>query len=151
MVKIGRCAPFLPDDRKTLTLFELKSFLFDGGPGEWGFGVGKKLDKQEQILDITSDVTGEPHETARQSLPMHANEVGHNPDKKVTLLARPDDQDRCVNFFLFLQDEMEPKQTIEALVDYGQLYEDIRERKGYGLLNEYGNLLGHNDSLAKCS
>ena len=69
---LGRYGPFRALDRKPVTHFDVKSFILGYEPSEWCFGVDEKLfDRQDQIIDITDDLTGKPHELAQENIPMH--------------------------------------------------------------------------------
>ena len=115
----------------------MKSFLFGNVPNEWGFDTPEPLNDQPQMLDITDDLTGEPHEIACKNIPMYINEVGH--DKKlIQTVWALDADDRNVNYFLAIDESMKPGSTIELLVAYEGHYELVRTRKGYGLSNLNG-------------
>jgi len=58
-------------DRKADDLFVTKAFIFSQRPCEYAFGVEEKIFGMLQEIDISSDVTGEPHELARAEIPMY--------------------------------------------------------------------------------
>ena len=62
---------FARSDRKADDLFVCKAFLFSQRPCEYLFGVEEKIHDQPQQIDITSDVTGEPHDLAKAEIPMY--------------------------------------------------------------------------------
>ena len=124
-------------DRKLEKHFEFKAFIFSFEPSEWCFGVEESLDGNARIIDVTDDLTGEPHEIAKQNIPMYVNEIGHNKNYKQNVHAL-DKDDRAVHYFLHITKPMKPGDSIECLVDYFKVYESVRERKGYGLANRKG-------------
>jgi hypothetical protein len=128
----------------------VKSFLFNFEPNEWSFGVSEKLCGQSQIIDITDDLTGEPHEIAKQNIPMYVNEIGHNKTLKHTVHSR-DLCDRVVEYYLKIEEPMKKGETIEVFVNYFDLYEENRVRKGYGIANIKGREKGddHLPSLTR--
>jgi hypothetical protein len=103
------------------------------------------LHGQEQMIDITDDLTGEPSEEAKQQIPMYVNEVGHNPSYKQNVIATDDASSRTVKYFIKIEEPMKKNDTVELLVDYKKGYEDIRERNGYGLVNLKEGLKGDDD------
>ena len=115
----------------------MKSFIFSHEPSEWAFGVPEELSGEPQLIDICDDFTGEPSEIARQNMPMHVNEVGHNESLKHTVHAYEKD-DRTVHYYLKVDEPMRAGETIEVFVDYFEQYENVRKRKGYGLANLEG-------------
>jgi hypothetical protein len=121
-------------DRKTESQFTVKSFIFGNAPNEWPFDVEEKLFGEQQIIDITDDATGSPHELARKNIAMYVNEVGHNNKSKQNVFICPRDG-RAVQYFIKLASPMKKGDQIELLTNYGKVYETIRERKGYGWRN----------------
>jgi hypothetical protein len=126
--------------------FDVKSFIFSHEPSEWAFGVPDKISGQNQVIDITDDITGEPTEIAKQNIPMYVNEVGHNKSLKHTVHALQKD-DRTVQYYLKVREPMRAGDTIEVFVDYFDQYEEVRNRKGYGRANLDG-LEKSDDDLA---
>ncbi|GAX17254.1 hypothetical protein FisN_10Lh112 [Fistulifera solaris] len=126
-------APLSPSDRKTATLFDIKSFLFDNEPSAWAFDVEENILGQLQICDITDDMTGEPHVYARAEIPMYVNEVGHSGVEANVYVKET--QNRIPKYFIKLNKTIKPGETVELLTDYKKQYEGIRVRKGYGLKN----------------
>jgi hypothetical protein len=121
-------------DRKTESQFTVKSFIFGNAPNEWPFDVEEKLFGEQQIIDITDDETGSPHELARKNIAMYVNEVGHSNKSKQNVFICPRDG-RAVQYFIKLDSPMKKGEQIELLTNYGKIYEDIREGKGYGYRN----------------
>jgi len=148
LIDIGRYGPFLPSDRKTVLEFNMKDFLFDFEPAGWNFGVSEKLKGSEQVIDITSDSTGETHNIAQAHIPMYVNEVGHNKDLCQNILSREKDN-RIVNYYLYIQQPMKKGHTVELLTHYGDKYEETRERKGYGKANIECGLKDSSDDNAR--
>eukprot|EP00980_Cylindrotheca_fusiformis_P020053 scaffold7139_cov115-Cylindrotheca_fusiformis.AAC.3 len=134
LIEMGRYGPFQPSDRKILSTFDVKAFVFSTIPNEWAFGVNEKLHGREQVIDITDDMTGDPHTYACGNIPMYVNEVGHDRSLRQTVHALLDD-DRTVQYFIAIEEPMKKGDTIELLVAYDDTYEKVRERKGYGLAN----------------
>jgi len=106
--------------------------VFGLEPGEWPFGVSEKLRGSAQILDITDDVTGEPHTNAQKRIPMYVNEVGYDLARKQNVFIANED-DRSVHYYFTAGRNLQKGDKIELLTDYGDLYETNRERQGYGL------------------
>ena len=124
-------------DRKEAFLFDIKSFLFSDEPGEWAYGVVEKLRGSAQIIDITSDLTGKPHEAAREEVPMYVNETGHNHSKYTQNVFVGEADNRTVHYFFRTTKTLRGSETVELLTNYRHTYETSRERKGYGLKNIY--------------
>lgn len=91
-------------DRKTLSCFEFKCFLFRNQPNRYPFEAEAKLDGELQIIDVTDDVTGLPHHIAKANIPMYVNEVGHSLDNKQTVFSSASDNGRAVNYNVCLHD-----------------------------------------------
>jgi hypothetical protein len=90
-------------------------------PSSWGFSVEETIHDHEQTVDITDDGTGEPHEIARQNIPMYVNEAGHGSELHENVVARHDV--RTVFYYLYVKAPMHVGDTVELLVDYGDTYE----------------------------
>lgn len=133
LIELGRYAPLLPSDRKTDTVFAMKNFIFSYEPSAWRFDVPEKLQGNPQVVDFTSDVTGEPHDVARSNVPTYVNEVAHNPNLLESVVSR--DDNRTVFYYICLKKSIRIGETVELLVDYKDGYEEMRERKGYGRAN----------------
>ena len=73
---------FYIPDRKTALNFNLKSFIFSSEPYQWCFGVSELRVDGLQIIDITDDTTGSPHDIAKRNIPMYINEVGSDRNRK---------------------------------------------------------------------
>jgi hypothetical protein len=138
-LSLNHCIFFWADflDRKSQEGFDLKSFIFSQEPSEWGFGVSEAFCESDQIIDITDDLTGKPSELAEQNIPMYVNEVGHDNNLKHTVHSR-ENNDRTVEYYLKIDTPMKQGDTTEIFVDYFDVYESVRERKGYGLANMTG-------------
>eukprot|EP00978_Attheya_sp_CCMP212_P016092 scaffold41913_cov54-Attheya_sp.AAC.5 len=147
LVSLGRYAPFQPEDRKIDVVYEMKNFIFSLEPSSWGFSVEETIHDHEQTVDITDDGTGEPHEIARQNIPMYVNEAGHGSELHENVVARHDV--RTVFYYLYVKAPMHVGDTVELLVDYGDTYEDVRERKGYGRANKKGEAESDSDDYAR--
>lgn len=63
---------------------------------------------------------------------------------KQNVLAR-EIQDRIVHYYYYQPEPIAKGQTMELLVDYGAVYENTRERKGYGRANMQGTLQSDSD------
>jgi hypothetical protein len=95
--------------------------------------VPEPLQNHTQIIDITNDATGKVHSLARSHTPTYVNEVGHNPYLHTNVVIR-DKNDRTVHYYVAIDKKhaMMKGDSVELLVDYGDTYEEVRERKGYG-------------------
>jgi hypothetical protein len=103
LIHLGRYGPFRRYDRKPILNFEVKSFLFSYEPQEWCFGVNEKLfGREEQLIDVTDDVTGKTHQLAEKNLPMYVNEVGHSKDLVHNVDSR-DLRDRSVEYYIRIE------------------------------------------------
>jgi hypothetical protein len=137
-----------PADRKRESQFTVKSFIFCNEPNEWPFDVEEKLFGEQQIIDITDDATGSPHELARKNIPMYVNEVGHNNKSKQNVFICHKDG-RRVEYFIKVDSPLKKNDRIELLTNYGKVYEDIRERKGYGWRNTHRGLPSDEDRASE--
>jgi hypothetical protein len=126
-------------DRKIWSHFDVKGFIFSSIPNEWCFGVEESLNGQQQMVDITDDVTGEPHKSACEHIPMYVNEVGHDNTLTQTVHALLSNDERSVLYYIAIAEPMRQGDTIELLVAYKGFYEEVRERKGYALSNLDGS------------
>ncbi len=75
------------------------------------------------------------------------NEIGHDKKLKQNVLAR-EVQERIVHYYYYQPEPIAKGQTMELLVDYGAVYEDTRERKGYGKANIQGKIQSDSDEAA---
>lgn len=107
----------------------------------WSFSVPEKILGRDQSIDITDDLTGEPHAVAQANIPMYVNEVGHNPALQATIHAC-DEEDRNIKYYLMIKNPMQKGDEIELFVDYKEKYEENRVRKGYGKENLTGRTRG---------
>ena len=103
--------------------------MFDTG---WSYGLDDSSEDR-LVLDISDDGTGETHLRARENIPMHVNEVGHNPELQQNVT--PLEPDHGIHYYAHPRNPMKVGEIIELLVDYGEIYEEVRERKGYGKSN----------------
>jgi len=103
------------------------------------------------MIDITDDKTGEVHELAKKHTPIYVNEVGHNNKLHRNVFIQETQQ--SVNYYVGIDREhaMNKGDTVELLVDYGDHYEDTRERKGYGQVNTSGYMGGDDDEASRLS
>jgi hypothetical protein len=67
---------------------------------------------------------------ARENIPMHVNETGHNADLEVNVT--PLEPEQGIHYYAHPKTPIGVGDTIELLVNYGEIYEEVRERKGYG-------------------
>jgi len=79
---------------------------------------------------------------------MYINEVGHDEKFCQNILAREKD-DRIVHYYLYLQKPIKKGETVELLTNYGDHYEETRERRGYGKANIQHGLKGNSDENAR--
>ena len=114
----------------------------------WGFDVPEEILGVEQVIDITDDCTGEPHEVARKNIPMYVNEVGHNKKLNETICAF-NENDRVIKYYLKIDKPLKKGEEIELFVNYKKGYERNRERKGYGKRNIDGTIRG-DDHFPTC-
>mmetsp|Transcript_13805 Transcript_13805/g.33421 ORF Transcript_13805/g.33421 Transcript_13805/m.33421 type:complete len:1310 (-) Transcript_13805:736-4665(-) len=133
-IELGRYGPFRPEDLVTEEKYDIHSFLFSKIPSEWGFDVPEILDGKPQVIDITDDLTGDTHEIACRHIPMYVNEVGHDTELKQTVSALDKDGNK-VFYYVVIREPMKQGDTIELLVAYENLYEEVRARKGYAKAN----------------
>jgi hypothetical protein len=149
LVDLGRYGPHRREDVKDNLHYEIKNFIFDYEPSEWSYGISEKRLGRDQAVDITDDATGEVHSIARQNTPIYVNEVGHDKKLHCNVEIR-EKNDRSVYYYIFIDKDhaMKAGDQVELLVDYGEAYEDVRERKGYGKNNNelYG---GDSDAAAR--
>jgi hypothetical protein len=73
---IGPYGPFSCGDRKTTTVFEIKSFIHDYAPESYCFE--SYFDSTSFYVDITNDQDGQLHEMAKRGLMCRVNEVDGN-------------------------------------------------------------------------
>jgi len=131
LIDIGRGGPFLYSDRKTELEFNFKNFIFDYEPAAWNNGVSENMRGSFQVIDITSDCTGELHDVAEEHVSVYVNEIGNDNTLYQNVLIREKD-DRVVQYYLHLHEPIKKGETVELLTYYGDDYEETRERKGYG-------------------
>ena len=75
-----------------------------------------------QVVDLTDDATGEPHDVAKSNIAMYVNEVGHNP-KMIENVQIKHVDDRIVKYYYVQKSPLKMGETIELLVDYTKSYE----------------------------
>ncbi|CAJ1952524.1 unnamed protein product [Cylindrotheca closterium] len=140
-IELGQYGPFRPEDCISEEKYDIHSFLFSKIPSEWGFDVPEKLDGKSQVINITDELTGDTHEIACRHIPMYVNEVGHDTALKQTVSAL-DKDDNKVFYYVAIREPMKQGDTIELLVAYEGLYEQVRARKGYAKANIHKNVRG---------
>lgn len=138
-IELGLYGPFRLEDRKIEPLFTAKNWILSFSPQEWPFEAAEPLYNHVQILDITSDSTGEPHETARKNLPMYVNEIGYSGSRQQNVFIMNRDG-RSSTYYIKVDNAMKQGETIELLTNYKKGYEAVRERHGYGWRNVHGTL-----------
>jgi hypothetical protein len=118
-IDLGHYAPFLRNDRKNQTAFDIKNFIFSSEPSGWAFDVREEFGwnrlKAPQALDITDDLTGMPHDVATKNIAMYVNETGGDPNLKQTVWSGQV-QEREVNYYFRHDDRMEKGKRLELLV-----------------------------------
>jgi hypothetical protein len=100
------------------------------------------------MIDITDDVTGEPHDEAKRQTAIYVNEVGHNP-KLVQNVISSTIGGNVVQYFIELKHGMKKGKEVELLTDYHSHYELNRERKGYGKANLNGETKSDCDTATR--
>lgn len=150
LIELDRYAPLLKADRKTEFIFCIKDFLFGHEPSSWRFDVSEKLNVnglQNQVVDFTDDATGSPHAVARANTAMYVNECGHD----ISLVENVCSLETCrsVSYYVYIERPMEAGETRELLINYREKYEDIRERRGYGLANINLGMKGDDDDVSR--
>lgn len=78
---------------------------------------------------------------------MYINEVGNSDGYHQNVLPRELGQN--IHYYLHVNKPLKRGQMIELSVDSMQLYEKTRERKGYGLANLRGEILGDDDPATR--
>jgi len=148
--ELGRYGPHRPGDRETNLHFDFKNFIHNFEPSVWSYEVPEPMLKKRQIIDITDDHTGELHSLAKNHTPIYVNEIGHNPELRSNVLIR-DKDDRSIYYYVCITKECKMKKgdTVELLANYGDHYEQVRERKCYGRANKSEHLGGDEDDGAK--
>ena len=150
LIELGRYAPLLKADRKPEFLFSMKDFIFDNEPSSWRFDVKEKLNVnglQNQVVDFTDDTTGSPHAVARANIAMYVNEVGHDINLVENVCSL--ETSRSVSYYVYIDKPMVTGETRELLINYREKYEDIRERRGYGLANINLGVKGDDDGVSR--
>ena len=129
-------------DRKPLSAFDMKCFLFQNQPNRYPMEAEQNLDGEPQMIDVTDDETGLPHEIAKANIPMYINEVGYDLANKQTVFCTSADNGRRADYTVAFWDGLSLKNgsKVELLVNYHKGYEFTRELEGYGLKNLYHGL-----------
>lgn len=129
-------------DRKPRSALDIKAFLFQNQPNRYTMGTEQSLDGEEQIIDVSDDVTGLPHDIAKANIPMYINEVGYDLTRKQTVFCVVSNNGRNANYSVAFYDglSLSNGSKVELLVNYFKGYEETREIEGYGLKNLYSNL-----------
>jgi hypothetical protein len=147
LIELDRYAPVLSADRKTEFIFGMKDFLFSHEPASWRFDVKEKLNGENQVVDFTDDTTGSPHAAARANTAMYVNECGHDIDLVENVCSL--ETCRSVSYYVYIDRPMEAGETRELLINYREKYEEIRERRGYGLANIHHGIKGDEDGVSR--
>eukprot|EP00985_Skeletonema_marinoi_P019524 scaffold11236_cov211-Skeletonema_marinoi.AAC.2 len=147
LIELDRYAPVVKADRKTEFIFGMKDFLFAHEPASWRFDVAEKLNGQNQVVDFTDDTTGSPHASARANTAMYVNECGHDTNLVENVCSL--ETCRSVSYYIYIDRPMEAGETRELLINYREKYEDIRERRGYGLVNIHDGVKGDDDDVSR--
>lgn len=147
LIELDRYAPLIPSDRKTEFIFGMKDFLFSHEPASWRFDVKEKLNGENQVVDFTDDTTGSPHAVARANTAMYVNECGHDIDLVENACSL--ETCRSVSYYIYIDKPMEAGETRELLINYREKYEEIRERRGYGLANVHHGIKGDEDGVSR--
>lgn len=114
---------------------DIKNFIFSDEVETYGYGVDELIHgSKKQYIDITDNATGLPHEESRRLIPSYINEIGHDSRLKRNVHIR-DKENGSIHYYLDLKNPLKRGDTVELFVDYDQAYEDVRERKGYGIAN----------------
>lgn len=137
LVDLGVYAPFRIQDKKPEAVFFAKNFIHSYEPECWTFYAGDS----RYHLDITDDVTGEIHSEAKKHIHAYVNESEFN--ERVCIRAEHD-AEGGVHYLLGHADASQGPFSIpsdgttevEIFVNYGEEYEKIRVRKGYGFYPE---------------
>lgn len=114
------------------------------------FEADTALNGELQIIDVTDDATGLPHDAAKARIPMYVNEVGHDLENKQTVFSTISEDGRVCHYNIALYDDfsMHEGSTLELLTNYFDKYENMRESEGYGLKNVYHGLPSIDDDIA---
>ena len=147
LIELDRYAPVIKADRKSDFIFGVKDFIFAHKPASWRFDVREELNGLNQVVDFTDDTTGLPHAAARANTAMYVNECGHDVDlvENVCSLGPC----RSVSYYIYIDEPMQAGETRELLINYKGKYEDIRERRGYGLANIRHGVKGDDDDVTR--
>ncbi|KAL9178426.1 hypothetical protein ACHAXT_003756 [Thalassiosira profunda] len=139
LFELGRYGPHRPEDRKPLLHFDFKNFVYNNEPSEWSYEVPEELNGERQMVDITNE-WGVVHAAAAQHPSIYVNEVGCNPNLRANTFIRCKNN-RSVHYYVGIEREnaIRKGETVELFADYGEHYEPVRERKGYGLSSHSDN------------
>jgi hypothetical protein len=84
-----------------------------------------ETNKDHQIIDITDDFTGSPHQVAKDSIFMYINEAGRSKEFVQNVEAREKDK-QAIYYDFVPQNIMKRGDRVELLVDYfGTCYFNI--------------------------
>ena len=138
LVDLGVYGPLRKQDCKRNHIALLKNFVHSWACQAWEFDAkpGSKL--PADVFDITDDLDGGLHETARTNILVYANETdGH----ETPSLCAPYDPEGAVHYHLgHLHSDEGPLRIpadgkpFELKIDYGPKYEVVRVRAGYSRL-----------------
>ena len=130
LIDLGVYAPLTAGDCRNENIALLKNFLFSWNCEGWYWDSAEP--SIGSVYDITDDLTGNLHETARKTPIVYANETdGHS---QATILSS-NDPEGSVHYYLGSVDSPVRLPTngtpVELKIDYGPRYERVRVRKGY--------------------
>ena len=127
------------------TLHSNDEFFILDAPNEWAYGIHGE---EGTIIDITDDSSGEIHSIAKQHSAIYVNEVGHLPDLHENVYIRDNGEAGAVYYYISVDEKHSMKRgdTVELLANYGESYEEVRERKGYGLVNRKERIGGDSEN-----
>ena len=142
-IELDRYGPLRISDRKLDEIFQLKAFVLQSRPNEWVFGFDDESVGENCMVDITDDLTGDPHRMARERVPMYVNEVAHSRTLPQNVFVR--DHSPKITYLCYLNSSMRIGSKCELLTHYMEHYEGNRVKKGYGLANIYEGVRGDDD------
>lgn len=140
MLDLGIYGPLLPEDFRHDHISLLKNYIHQWAPEGWNFDSVRGCNGVADVIDITDDRTGDLHSTAKANPLVYTNEVDGN--KHASILPQ-EDPEGAIHYYLGpyssnhkpLRMPADGKTQIELFVDYGPLYETVRERQGYSRLS----------------
>jgi hypothetical protein len=149
-ILVGKYGPFLKGDIKSDGLYTIQNFALQNGPAEYAFAIKALTPQREcQLIDITDPATGEPHKTASNQPEMYVNEEGHGGVLKFNTFVAFTDNHWGIQYYFVPPRALKAGEEIELLTNYGDTYEDVRDRLGYGWNVLNGRALDDNDLGSK--